>query len=118
MTGVRDHLFDQLPHVGVVDDVEDPGTVPTSTDQPGQSQFGQVLRDPGRLRPDQLGQFTDRVLAVQQRPNDAETSVIPEQLQHADGGGKLLPRGYGLYGLPGLYSLYASICVVTYIVYQ
>jgi hypothetical protein len=62
VVGVRQHLFDQPPHMGIVGHVVDPGAVTAGPDQAGQSELGQVLGDPGRMGSHELRQLVDRVL--------------------------------------------------------
>jgi hypothetical protein len=81
---MRQHLFYDSPHVDIVGYIENPGPVTTGPHESGQPQLGQVLRHAGCLRPHQLGQFIDRVLAVKERPDDAQPGLVPQQLQHSD----------------------------------
>src|SRR5580698_6119679 len=84
VVGVREDLLDEATHVGVVDDIEDPRALAPAAHQAGQSELGQVLGDGGRLCSDELRQFVHRVLALQQRPDDPQTRLVPEKLEHAD----------------------------------
>src|SRR5580698_8446052 len=86
VVGVREHLFDEAADVCVVHDIEDPCALTPAPHQARQAELGQVLRDGGRLRTDQLGQLVHRVLALQQRPDDPQPSLVPEKLEHPDGG--------------------------------
>src|ERR1700683_69944 len=87
---VREHLFDQPPDVGVVEHVADPRAPAAAPHQPGQAELGQVLGDGGRLGADPLGQLVDRVLALEQGPDHPQAGLVAEQLQHPDGGVKVL----------------------------
>jgi hypothetical protein len=86
MVGVRKDLFDESPHVSIVGHVVDPGPVASGPNQSGQSKFGQVLGDPGRMGSYEGGKFIDRMLAVEQGPDDPETGLVAEQLEHAHSG--------------------------------
>ena len=93
VVGMRKDLFDEPSHVGIVGHVEDPGAVPTGADQARQPQLGQMLGHAGGLRPDQVRQLIDRVLAVEKGPDDAQPCLIAEQFQHAHGRSELVLRG-------------------------
>ena len=83
--------------MGVVGHVVDPGAIPSGPNQPRQPQLGQVLRDPGRMGPHQRSQLIDRVLAVEQGPDDAQTGLVTEELEHSHGGLELTVRGNHIY---------------------
>jgi hypothetical protein len=94
---MREDLFDETPHMGVVGHVVDPGTVTSGADQPGQAQFRQVLRDPGRMGPYERRQLVYRMLAVEQGPNDAEAGLVTEELEHPHSGLELVLGGNHIY---------------------
>ena len=52
---------------------------------------------PRRLGPDELRQLIDRVLAVEQGPDDAQPGLVTEELEHAHGGLELVLRGNHIY---------------------
>ena len=85
MVGVRKNLFDESSHVGIVGHVVDPGAITSGPYQPGQPQLGQMLRDPGGMGPHERSKLIDRMLAVEESPNDAETGLVPEEFQHPHG---------------------------------
>jgi hypothetical protein len=82
-------LADQGPHVGVVAGVKDEVSLPSGGDQAQLSQLGQMLRYGRRVGSEMDGQIVDRVLGVQQRPQDAEPRFYPDGLQEFDGGREL-----------------------------
>ena len=95
MVGVGQHLFDQAPHVGVVDHVVDAGPFPPAAHQAGQAQLGQVLGHRGRLGPHHFGQFVDRMLALEQGPDDPQSRLVAQQFEHPHGGPEFLGgRGF------------------------
>ena len=59
MVGVRENLFNESPHMGIVGYVVDPGPITAGPNQPRQPQLGQVLRNPGRMGPHQRSQLID-----------------------------------------------------------
>ena len=94
---MREHLFDEPAHMGVVGHVVDPGAVASGPDQPGQPQFRQVLGNPGRMGPDERRQLIHRMLAVEQGPNDPEAGLVTEELEHPYGGLELVLGGNHIY---------------------
>src|SRR6202012_3709618 len=90
VVGVGEDLLDEAAHVGIVDDVEDARPLAAAADEPGQAELGQVLRDGGRLGTHDLRQLVDRVLALQEGPDDAQPRLVAEELEHPDGGPELL----------------------------
>jgi hypothetical protein len=90
VVGVREHLFHKAAHVGVVGHVVDPGAVPAGSDETGQPELGQMLRNPGRLGANQGGQLVDGVLPIEEGPDDPQAGLIPEQFEHPHGGLELV----------------------------
>lgn len=83
--GMEERLLHQLADVAVLSCIKHPGTVPAHPDEPGEAQLGQMLRHRGRLRSDMGGQFVDRMLAVQKRPENAQAGVVRQELEGLDG---------------------------------
>jgi len=78
---VEDRLFGEPRDVMIRRRVEDPVAIAAGRDEAGQTQLGQVLRNGSWLRADVFCQIVDRVLSVDQRPDDPEAGGIREQLQ-------------------------------------
>jgi hypothetical protein len=70
--------------MGVVGGVEQAVTVPPHPYQAGHPQLGQVLGHRRRLGADVIGQVPDRVLTVQECPEDSEPGVVSQQLERVD----------------------------------
>jgi hypothetical protein len=79
--GMEQRLFDQPAKVGVVGQVENPSALPAGFDQAGETELGQVLGDGRGLSPDMLCEKIYRVLAMEKRPQDPQSSRVGQQLQ-------------------------------------
>jgi hypothetical protein len=85
MIRMEERLFHELADVVAFSCIEHPRTVTAHPDEPGEAQLGQMLRHRGRLRSDMGGQFVDRMLAVQKRPENAQAGVVRQELEGLDG---------------------------------
>ena len=85
MVRVKQRLLDEVPHMRVVNCVEQPVTVASYLDHVGHAQFREVLRHSRRLQPKMFRKLADCVLTVQQRPDDPQTRVVGEDLQRLYG---------------------------------
>ena len=82
--GVVDAVDDQLPDVVVLQLVEDLGAFPSGPDQPGHPQLRQMLGHRRARLADRFGQLVDRLLAVDQRPQDLDAGAVGEHPEHLD----------------------------------
>ena len=67
--------------VVVLGEVEEAVAVTSNRDKPSEAELGEVLRHCCGCDTDVLGKIVDRVLAVQQRPDDVQACSISEELQ-------------------------------------
>ncbi len=74
--GVQHGLLDQPLDVRALGFVEDLCALASGRDEAGESELGEVLGYRGRLRSDVVGEFVDRVLSMQERPDDSETGRV------------------------------------------
>ncbi len=65
----------------VLRDIEDPVAVSSSANSASEAELGEVLRHSGRADTDVLRKSGDRVLAVQERPDDGQAGRISQELQ-------------------------------------
>lgn len=79
--GVEQRLLGQLADMDVVGGVELAVAVPSHPHEAAQAQLGQMLGHRRRLGADVGSQLVDRVLPVQESPQDPQPGHIGEQLQ-------------------------------------
>jgi hypothetical protein len=92
MLHVVQRLSCQGLDVVVVGGVIDAVAVAAGAHHPGEAEFGQVMRHCRRLHVEMLGELVDRVLAVQEGPDDPQTGLVSKELQRPNGGGDLARR--------------------------
>src|SRR5580692_933452 len=85
VAGVGQDFLYQAADVGVIDHVEDPCALATASDQAGQPELRQMLRDRSGLGAHQLGQFVHRVLSLEQGADDTQARLVAQELQHLHG---------------------------------
>jgi len=73
MLDVGDCLFHKAPNVGVLDQIKDSISIPTTTHESCQAQLGEVLRHRCCIHADVIRQLVDGVLAMEQHPNDPQS---------------------------------------------
>jgi hypothetical protein len=94
---MEQRLLDEMADVGVVRRVEHPVAVATHSHQPSHPQLGQVLRHGRRLGADVGGEIVDRVLAVEEGPQDPKAGVVSQQLERFDRQRYLVRVGIPMY---------------------
>lgn len=85
MIDVEQGLFDQPLNVFVLGRIEHAIAIAANPDQPGGSEFGQLLRYGRSIRSDMVGQLTYGVLAVEQCPQDFQARDVTKQFESLDG---------------------------------
>lgn len=92
VVGVEESLFGEPPHVDALGGVEGSRSLPADGDEVSQAQLREVLGDPGSVDPQVVGELVDRVLPVEECPDDLEPRAVGEELQRLDGELELLVR--------------------------
>jgi len=85
VVGVEEGLFGEPENMVVVSLVEDGSSFSARGDQVRQTELGEVLGYPCRLSSHMIGEFVDRVLPVEQGPDDPQSGGVGEQLERLDG---------------------------------
>ena len=80
--GVLQNIDDELPHVVVLESVEDAGAIPAGRHEPGETQFRQMLGNTGRWLIDCLGKVVHRELSVDKCQEQPEARAIGQHLEH------------------------------------
>src|SRR6201988_1058532 len=86
--GVEDSIDNELADVGVLQAVEDGGSVPAGAHETCHPQLCEVLGNRRRRLAHVLGKFVDRHLAMRQRPEHLHAGGVsqhPEDLDHQTG---------------------------------
>jgi hypothetical protein len=78
---MKQRLLNEVPDVRIIDGVEKTITVTPHLDDVSHAQLGEMLRDRRRLYAEMFCQFANRVLTVQQSPDDPQTSIVSQDLQ-------------------------------------
>ena len=78
----------------VLGGIEEAGAVATDPHHAGLAQLGEVLGHRRRACADVVGQVVDRVLAVQERPDDLQSGRVDEKLEQ---GGSRIELGRGWF---------------------
>lgn len=70
VVGMKERLFNQPTNMCTLSAVEDACPFAAGLDKTTEAQFGQVLRNRGRLSTDPIRQLVDGILPFEQRPKD------------------------------------------------
>ena len=92
VVGLEQRFGGETLDVLVFRDVEDPIAIAPGADCSSEAELCEVLRNSRRSDADMLRQSGDRVLAVEERPNDGQASRISQKLQRLGCGLELCSR--------------------------
>ncbi len=90
VVGVEEGLFYHSADVFVLSEVEHAVPLPSAPHQPGQAQLGEVLRHRCWLGTDVVSELVDRMLTVEERPDDPQAGGIGDQFQRRSSEGDLI----------------------------
>jgi hypothetical protein len=97
---VTDGLFEQLPHVVVVQVVDDLATLAATDDQPEMTQHPQLMRDRRGLHADGVGELADSLPAASQPTQDPHPAGGRQGLHGVrDRGGEVRVEAFGVVQL-------------------
>ena len=90
VVSVEERLFYHPADVFVLGQVEHVVPLPSGPNQPGQAKLGEVLRDRCWLGADVVSKLVDRMLTVEERPDDPQAGGISDQFQSRSSKGHLI----------------------------
>lgn len=97
VVGVEQGFLDEAAHVVVVGSVEDASSFSAGAHQAAQAQLREMLRDRRRPRTEVVSELVDRVLAMEEGPQDPQPGRVRDHREQLDGAVHLRLRRFSAF---------------------